>query len=117
MHFEINDGQTIYDCIRALDAMRKFNGSLPQASAPAAPAPAPPVAPVANATVAIDIAALQTFARRVFPAYAHSVVVDGIYGPVTKNWVQEFQFRNKLTVDGVIGPQTLAALRRAGFKG
>ncbi len=36
--------------------------------------------------------------------------VDGIYGPLTYRGVRFFQSRNGLTVDGIAGPQTLAAL-------
>ena len=37
---------------------------------------------------------------------------DGIYGPVTRRGVQNFQARNGLAADGVIGPATWAALER-----
>lgn len=36
--------------------------------------------------------------------------IDGIFGPVTKNAVEEFQSGSGLTVDGVVGPATWAAL-------
>lgn len=36
--------------------------------------------------------------------------VDGIYGPLTYRAVRFFQSRNRLTVDGIAGPKTLAAL-------
>ncbi len=36
--------------------------------------------------------------------------VDGIYGTKTKNAVMYFQRKNNLTVDGVAGPKTLAAM-------
>ncbi len=37
--------------------------------------------------------------------------VDGIYGPLTAGAVRAFQQRSGLTIDGVVGPQTWAALR------
>ena len=36
--------------------------------------------------------------------------VDGIYGTLTKQAVRYFQSKNGLTVDGIIGPKTAAAL-------
>ena len=36
--------------------------------------------------------------------------VDGIYGPLTKKAVRYFQSKNGLTVDGIVGPKTAAAL-------
>ena len=36
--------------------------------------------------------------------------IDGIFGPVTKNAVEQFQRDSHLTVDGIVGPKTWAAL-------
>jgi peptidoglycan hydrolase-like protein with peptidoglycan-binding domain len=36
--------------------------------------------------------------------------IDGIFGPVTKNAVEEFQGERGLAVDGIVGPLTWAAL-------
>ena len=36
--------------------------------------------------------------------------IDGIFGPVTKNAVEEFQSYSGLSVDGVVGPITWGAL-------
>lgn len=41
----------------------------------------------------------------------YNVNVDGIYGSQTKNAVKEFQRDNGLTVDGIAGTKTLAALK------
>ncbi len=38
------------------------------------------------------------------------VPVDGAYGPVTRQAVKRFQASHGLVVDGIVGPQTLAAL-------
>ena len=39
-----------------------------------------------------------------------SVSPDGKFGPKTEKAVKEYQTQNKLTVDGVVGPQTLKSL-------
>ena len=36
--------------------------------------------------------------------------IDGIFGPVTKKAVEEFQQGDNLTVDGIVGPITWGAL-------
>ena len=39
--------------------------------------------------------------------------LDGSYGPATKHAVAGFQGAHGLTADGIFGPKTLKALRRA----
>jgi N-acetylmuramoyl-L-alanine amidase len=46
-------------------------------------------------------------------ANAFSIDIDGDFGTVTEKAVKAFQNRNGLVVDGVAGPQTMTALRRA----
>jgi peptidoglycan hydrolase-like protein with peptidoglycan-binding domain len=36
--------------------------------------------------------------------------IDGIFGPITKNAVEEFQKEKGLVIDGIVGPLTWAAL-------
>jgi hypothetical protein len=37
---------------------------------------------------------------------------DGVYGPATKNAVERFQVSQGLPEDGIVGPQTLAAIQK-----
>lgn len=67
---------------------------------------------------------IQDFFRRVFPSYRNHVSVqrgqvikvDGDFGDQTKAWVVEFQERTGLKKDGVVGPLTLAKLRKYGYR-
>ena len=43
-------------------------------------------------------------------ARGHTVVVDGVFGPLTEAAVRAFQQEKHLAVDGVVGPITWAAL-------
>ncbi len=45
---------------------------------------------------------------------ALSLIPDGIFGPLTQEAVETFQREHGLTVDGIAGPKTLAALGLAG---
>lgn len=41
-----------------------------------------------------------------------SLVVDGIYGPLTEQTVKEFQKEYGLTVDGIVGPETWSMMNK-----
>ncbi len=43
-------------------------------------------------------------------AHGSAVVVDGDFGPRTERAVRDFQQRERLAVDGIVGPRTWAAL-------
>jgi murein L,D-transpeptidase YcbB/YkuD len=67
---------------------------------------------------------VQLFFRNVFPSYRNYVTykryqlitTDSQYGLQTESWVKEFQKRTDLTRDGVIGPKTLTAMRKFGYR-
>ena len=48
-------------------------------------------------------------------AGGENLVIDGLYGPLTREATRRFQARNGLAVDGVIGPQTETALIQAAL--
>jgi len=54
---------------------------------------------------------VQQSLNKLFPGA--NLVVDGIVGPLTRQWVMKFQEMWSLTVDGVIGPETDYYLRSA----
>lgn len=66
------------------------------------------------------VKAVQMFVLKVFPAYARPIKTsggaDGKFGPGTASVIKEFQHRSGLTPDGVIGPRTWAALKKAGMR-
>jgi hypothetical protein len=56
-----------------------------------------------------DVAEIQT----ILHDFGYTVKVDGIYGRQTERAVRSWQRSNGLTVDGVVGPITVASLRGA----
>lgn len=60
------------------------------------------------------VRSLQAGLNAVFPAYSH-LQTDGVFGPATYSVLTEFQRRAGLTADGVVGPNTRAALKRVGI--
>ncbi|MHB8469080.1 MAG: peptidoglycan-binding domain-containing protein [Gaiellaceae bacterium] len=77
--------------------------------APAATVP-PPTTTLKPGDQGTQVKALQ----RALAQLGYAVGVgDGNYGPATKAAVAQFQSAAKLTVDGIVGPATLAALTSA----
>lgn len=58
------------------------------------------------------VQALQVELNKTLPA-GQKIGVDGDFGPGTKTAVENFQRSHGLTADGVVGPQTQAALDKA----
>jgi peptidoglycan hydrolase-like protein with peptidoglycan-binding domain len=61
----------------------------------------------------MDVAHVQNLLNRALPLPPPPLWVDGIFGAKTDRKVREFQMKNRLAVDGVVGPQTKAALESA----
>lgn len=66
-----------------------------------------------------QVSLLQAWLLRMYPSYAKPAGTngkpDGSYGPGMIGVVKEWQKRMGLAVDGVFGPASLAAARKAGF--
>lgn len=84
-------------------------GTLVPAAAAAAPAPPRTSAAVAPADSTRHV-------QQMLKGFGYSVVVDGIYGPQTTKAVRHFQKANRLLVDGIAGPITIAILEGAEAK-
>ena len=55
-----------------------------------------------------DVSRVQRHLRRA----GHRIPIDGNYGPVTDVAVTQFQRKHGIEPDGIVGPQTLAALKK-----
>ena len=117
-----NATQNHYDHVHAWF----FEGSYqPPKSSPAptksSPAPTKPsgvrtlLRSASKRTLGDDVKRLQAGLKRVFPAYAGHLDVDGSYGPATEKAVKEFQRRVGIEVDGRVGPITRDRLKRHGI--
>ncbi|SES00537.1 peptidoglycan-binding protein [Salisediminibacterium halotolerans] len=53
---------------------------------------------------------VRTVQEEMSDATSHSLAIDGIYGPNTREAVLTFQRDNGLQVDGIVGPETISAM-------
>ena len=53
---------------------------------------------------------VQTVQEEMNEHTSHSLTIDGIYGPKTREAVISFQEKNDLQVDGIVGPETAGSL-------
>lgn len=101
----------------------QLSGAAPAGAAPAGAAPAgaasPEAAPagqtrpvLARGSLGDAVIQLQNLLRDL----DFAVAVDGDFGPGTEVAVTRFQSENKLTADGIVGPQTWTALDAAKAK-
>ena len=107
IHLEINDGQDLASCQRALDAITPWvNEVVGGTYTPPAPAPtpAPAPAPAPSDQVRKDQFDLTDSG---FPC-----AQDGVWGPQSQAACKAFQFAAHLAVDGICGDQTRAALHK-----
>lgn len=54
---------------------------------------------------------IQHRLKYAYRAYAGHLAVDGLLGPLTDTAIREFQRRDGLVADGIVGPNTAAALK------
>lgn len=62
---------------------------------------------ISRNAVSIDVVKIQARLRAL--GYKDKVI-DGIFDPVTENYVKQFQKKNGLYVDGIVGPNTASIL-------
>lgn len=111
MHFEINDGQGLDDCVRALQAL----GGVVLGGQPSRPSgntslrKGPPW--VEGVSKGAKVFALQAVLNAWYPWL--NLKEDGFFGDQTERAVIDLQKRAQIMVDGIAGAQTLGVLHLA----
>nr|WP_277820049.1 peptidoglycan-binding domain-containing protein [Dietzia sp. CQ4] len=86
--------------------------------APTRPAPKRPPGQLGPGDSGPHVRTFQQWMNSTFPAYSHIDTTPGVYDPQTTSAVAEFQRRAGISPQlGIVGPETLAALRRHGWRG
>ncbi|MDE3176406.1 MAG: peptidoglycan-binding protein [Pseudomonadota bacterium] len=88
---------------RVLGAMAGLGGGVERAASPEPVPGAPPSAPAVGTSAWVQMRLNQ---RGAHPP----LVVDGDLGPASRAAIESFQMSRDLDVDGIVGPDTLAAL-------
>lgn len=112
----VQDGQKFIEFKQRVNA--KLNGAVEKPAPTPAPAPAPaPSKPSAPSTPSLPVLKngdkgeavkeLQTLLN----THGYKLTVDGDFGAMTEGAVRDFQAKNGLAVDGVVGSQTWAKLK------
>jgi hypothetical protein len=110
MHFEIATGTTLEKLAEVAAKIKAKPPVPPKAPAPAWQRVALGSRVLSRGARGTDVSGLQTIMVRRYPAYAKTLVVDGIFGAGTERVIREFQKRAGLTVDGIAGRKTFRAL-------
>lgn len=106
----INAGFRLHGWAEDLNGVRVYSAP----AAPSAPPAGSPYGVLKIGSTGPAVSGLQEGLNRVFPSYSN-LSRDGQYGPATAKVVTEFQRRVGLARDGVVGPNTRAALAKHGI--
>ena len=110
-------GQHTQDALQAaIDHLMGGGLTAPQNCFPVAVGPAPtPAAPPSSGVYQASVSSPVSIqhALNLLGVPSPPLVEDGDIGPLSTSAIKTFQFDNSLTVDGIAGPQTVAALNGA----
>ena len=123
--FSIPEGGYLWCAYDDILCERSVYALIPPAKAEPKPEPAPTPEP-APAPKDDDVVVVRTLrltspymrgddvkhAQERLIAHGYSIAADGVFGPATYKAVREFQAAKKLTIDGIVGKNTLAELDR-----